>query len=252
MLKAIKEACDIILENTDGKPILFADYMSDTTLEFSMESVYAQKKGVNVIRWDGQRNGTLRTTMSVYNPKWIALLFGTEFKSDSVNITKREVIDVAAGGATSEALKATPIAGSMFVYRLDDDLSSHIEEFEADTNTSPTSKKYYYDTSTKLLKFNSGDFPSKGKVVVYYLINSIADTFTVTTTDFPAGYRMRMNAKMRGTDQKDSYFQIYLPNIKPQSNMTLTMSDDNVGTIDIVWDIMGDSSGHIMEMTEIV
>lgn len=50
MLKGIKEACNITLLNPQGKVVLFADYMSDTSVNFSMESTYAQKKGVNVIR----------------------------------------------------------------------------------------------------------------------------------------------------------------------------------------------------------
>lgn len=251
MLKAIKEACDIILENSSGKPILFADYMSETTVDFTMESTYAQKKGVNVIRWDGQRAGTLRTSMQVYNPKWIALLFGTEFASKSVEIAKREVIDVAAGGTTSTALSATPKSGSIVVYELDADGSSHGDEIVADTNTSPTAGKYYYNIDTKIFTFNATDFSSAGKVVVYYLTNTTANTFKVTTTGFPSGYRMRMFAKMRGTDQQDDYHQLYFPNIKPQSNVTLTMSDSDVGTIDITWDIMGNDAGDMMEMTEV-
>ena len=252
MLKAIKEACDITLENSSGKPILFADYMSDTTVEFSMESTYATKKGVKVIRWDGQREGSLRTSMSVYNPKWIALLFGTEFASSSVNIAKRIVIDVAAGGTTSTTLASEPVSGSIFVYNLEADLSSHGTEIVADTNVTPTTGKYYYNTSDKKFTFNATDFTTAGKVVVYYLTPSSVNNFKVTTTNFPAGYRMHMTAKMRDTNQSDTYHQIYFPNIKPQSNVTLTMSDDNVGTIDITWDIMGDAAGDMMQMSEIV
>ena len=77
MLKAIKEAGNITLKKS-GKPVLYADYMSSTSIDFTMESTYAQRKGVNVIRWDGQRAGTMTTSMTVYDPKWLALLFGTE------------------------------------------------------------------------------------------------------------------------------------------------------------------------------
>jgi hypothetical protein len=252
MLKAIKEACEITLENTAGKPTLFADYMSDTTVEFSMESTYATLKGVNVIRWDGQRTGTLSTSMSVYSPKWIALLFGTEFASSSVDIAKRVVIDVAAGGTTTTVLEASPISGSIFMYNLDTDGRTHGTEITADVATTPATGKYYYNTSTKIFTLNATDFATAKKVVVYYLTASTLNNFKVTTTGFPSGYKMHMTAKMRGTDQGDTYHQIYFPNIKPQSNVTLTMSDDNVGTIDITWDIMADTNGTMMQMTEIV
>jgi hypothetical protein len=252
MLKGIKEACDILLQNPTGKPVLFADYMSDTSVSFTMESVYAQKKGVNVIRWDGQREGSLTTSMTVFNPKWLALLFGTEFASASIDIAKREVIEVAAGGATSKALTGTPKSGSIYVFELDEDGSSHGDEITADVQSTPAAGKYYFDTTDKKFTFNATDFATKGKVVVYYLTNATASTFKVTNTNFPSGYKMYMNAKMRGTDQVDTYHQIYFPNIKPRSDVSVAFSDSDVATIEIQWDVLGDSNGDMMHFTEIV
>jgi hypothetical protein len=190
--------------------------------------------------------------MSVYSPKWIALLFGTEFANTTVDIAKRLVIDVAAGGTTTATLESTPVSGSIFVYNLDVDGRTHGTEITADVSSTPTTGKYYYNTSTKQFTFNATDFATAKKVVVYYLVSSSANSFKVTTTNFPAGYAMHMMAKMRGTDQMDTYHQIYFPNIKPQSNVTLTMSEDNVGTLDITWDIMANDNGDMMMMTEIV
>ena len=251
MLKAIKEAGNITLKKS-GKPVLYADYMSSTTIDFTMESTYAQRKGVNVIRWDGQRSGTMTTSMTVYDPKWLALLFGTEFASGSLDIAKREVIDVAAGGATTKALSSTVKAGSMYIFILDADGCTHGVEQTVDTEAVPAANKYKYDTGTKILTFNATTFATAGKVVVYYLSTSTVNNFKVTVTNFPAGYELVMDAKMRGTDQNDTYHQLYFGNIKPQSNVNLALSDDNVGTIDITWDIMGDASGDMMTMAELV
>lgn len=252
MLYGIKEACNITLYNTSNKPVLYADYMSDTSINFSMESVYAQKKGVNVIRWDGQREGSLTTAMTVFNPKWLALLFGTEFANANIDIAKREVIEVAAGGTTSTALTATPKSGSIYVFELDEDGSTHGDEITVDVQSTPAAGKYYYDTNDKKFTFNATDFATKGQVVVYYLTNTSASTFKVTNTNFPGGYKMYMDAKMRGTNQVDTYHQIYFPNIKPQSNVEIALQDDSVATITITWDILGDAKGDMMHFTEIV
>jgi hypothetical protein len=252
MLKAIKEACNITLETSVGKPCLYADYMSDTTVDFSMESQYAKIKGVNAIRWDSNRQGSLKTSMSVYSPKWIALLFGTEFASASVDIAKRVVLTVASGGTCSTALEAVAVPGSIFVYNLDADGRTHLTEITADSGETPATGKYYYNTNTKVFTFAAVDFSTSKKVVVYYLTASTLNTFKVTTTGFPSGYRIHMDAKMRGTDQVDTYHQLYFPNVKPQSNVTITMSDENIGTIDITWDLMADTNGDMMIMTEIV
>lgn len=250
MLKAIKEAANITLKK-GGKPILYADYMSSTTVNFTQESTFAQRKGVNVIRWDGQRAGTMTTQMTVYDPKWIALLFGTEFASSSIDIAKREVIDVAAGGTTTKALSAVAKSGSMYIFKLDADGVTHDIEQTVDTLSTPGENKYKYDTTSKLLTFNASTFAEAGKVVVYYLTASTCNNFKVTTSSYPAGYELVMDAKMRGTDQNDTYEQLYFGNVKPQSNVTLTMDDANVGTIEITWDLMGDAAGDMMTMAEI-
>ncbi len=251
MLKALKEAANITLFDTNGKPVLYADYMKSTGLSYSQESQYAKRKGVNAIRWDSNREGQLTTSMEIYDPKWLALLFGTTFASSSIDIAKREVISVASGGTTSTALTATVKAGSMYVFPLDADGCTHGTEITADTETTPGTGKYYYDTSTKILKFAAADFASAGKVVVYYLSTSSVNNFKVTLNGYPAGFKMVMDTKFRGTNQVDTYHQIILPNVKPQSSLNLDLSDDSVATIEITWDILGDAAGDMMIMADI-
>jgi hypothetical protein len=251
MLKALKEAANVTLFDTNGKPVLYADYMKSTGISYSMESQYAKRKGVNAIRWDSNREGQLTTQMEVYDPKWLALLFGTTFASSSIDVAKREVINVASGGTTSTALSTTVKSGSMYIFGLDDDGCTHLAEYTADVSTTPGTGKYYYDTGTKILKFNATDFATAGKVVVYYLTTTNVSNFKVTLDGYPAGYKMVMDTKFRGTNQVDTYHQITLPNVKPQSNLSLDLSDDSVATIEITWDILGDANGDMMIMADI-
>ena len=82
MLKAIKRHVILLLKKQEAYIIcrLYVRYY----VEFNMESTYAQKKG-KCHKMDGQRSGTLRTSCPYITLKWIALLFGTEFKSSSVD-----------------------------------------------------------------------------------------------------------------------------------------------------------------------
>lgn len=251
MLKAIKEAANVTLFDTNGKPVLYADYMKSTGISYTMESIYAKRKGVNAIRWDTNREGQLTTSMEIYDPKWIALLFGTTFASSSIDVAKREVITIAAGGTTTTALSSTVKSGSMYVFILDADGVTHEVEQTADVSATPAENKYYYNTSTKILTFNATTFATEKKVVVYYLTTSTVSNFKVTLTGYPAGFKMVMDTKFRGTNQVDTYHQITLGNVKPQSNLNLDLSDDGVATIEITWDIMGDASGDMMTMADI-
>ena len=40
-------------------------------------------------------------------------------------------------------------------------------------------------------------------------------------------------------------------NVKPQSNVTLTMDVDNVCSLEVTWDILADKSGDMMRWSKI-
>lgn len=246
-LLGLKDAANIHLySNTTTKPVLYADYMTTTDINFTQESDYALIKGVKTIRWDKSREGQLTTSMQVFELKWLSLLFGTEFASSSVPIAKREKLLVSSQTCT---LSATPKAGSLIIYILDADGHTHGVEQVAGV---PSTTENKYSLATATLTFNSTTFPDNTVYVsCYYLVDSTVSNFTIDTTTYPSGYKMYMDTALRNTSQVDEMTQIVLYNVKPQSNMKLTMSADGVATIETTWDIMGDANGDMMTLSKI-
>lgn len=176
----------------------------------------------------------------------IPMLFGTKFDNKTVPWAKREVLKVTSGSAT---LEGTPKTGSLQVFKvLEDDKLTHVAEQTVGTPT--TANKY--SISEKTLTFNTTDtFAEDGYVACYYFVDQEAKTFTVDNVSFPGGYVIYGDTALKGTDQADNFVQFKLHNVKPQSSASLTMDVDNICTLEITWDVMGDSEGNMMTWSTI-
>ena len=251
MLYGIKDAANLhVYEQVAGgglKPVLYADYAKTSSIDFTADSVYAYNKTTKAIRWDKQREGTFKTEMEVFELKWLSLLFGTTMSNKTMPVAKREVLDVQAGGAGAE-LTSVPKAGSLVIFKLDSDGISHGTEQTAGT---PATTEDKYSIETKALTFNATTFSTAGKVVCYYLLEGTHNTFTVDNVSFPGGYTIYADSAVRGTNQVDTFVQYQLLNVKPKSNVSLTMDADNVAKLSIEWDILADSTGDMMHYVEV-
>lgn len=162
----------------------------------------------------------------------IALLFGTAISSGTMSVAKREVLAVQAGGAGA-SLAVTPKAGSLIIFKLDADGISHGVEQIAGT---PATTENTYSLASLALTFNATTFASSGNIVAYYLVDGTHAKFTVDNVSFPGGYKIYADAALRGTDQNDKFVQYQLLNVKPKSNVSLTMDVDNIAKLSIEWD----------------
>lgn len=247
MLYALKDCANLRVENAStGKVDLFVNYAKTTSLEFTSDQVFAMNKNVKAVRFDSNREGTFKTTMEVFPMDVIPMLFGTKFDDKTVSWAKREVLKVTGGVAT---LVGTPKTGSLQVYKvLEDDKLTHVAEQTVGTTT--TANKY--SLSGQELTFNTTDtFAEDGYVACYYFVDQAAKTFTVDNISFPSGYVVYGDTALKGTDQADNFVQFKLHNVKPQSTASLTMDVDNICTLEITWDVMGDSEGNMMTWSTI-
>lgn len=242
MLYALKDCANLRVDNSAGKTQMFVNYAKTSSLEFSSESVFAKNKNVKAVRFDSNREGTFKTTMEVFPMDIIPLLFGTSFTNTTVPFAKREVLNVSGGTAT---LQGTPKTGTLQVFKVSpDDKLTHIAEQTVGT---PASTPNQYSIATKTMTFNTTTFPdNNGYVVCYYFVDTQAKTFTIDNVSFPGGYVIYGDTNLRGTDQVDNFVQFKLLNVKPQSNCSLNMDVDNICTLEITWDVMGDASGNML------
>lgn len=248
MLYALKDCANLRVENAStGKVDLFVNYAKTTSLEFTSDQVFAMNKNVKAVRFDSNREGTFTTTMEVFPMDIIPMLFGTKFDNKTVPWAKREVLKVTSGTAT---LEGTPKTGSLQVFKvLEDDKLTHVAEQTVGTPATTANK---YSISGNTLTFNTTEtFTEDGYVACYYFVDTPVKTFTVDNVSFPGGYVIYGDTALKGTDQADNFVQFKLHNVKPQSSASLTMDVDNICTLEITWDVMGDSEGNMMTWSTI-
>lgn len=242
MLYALKDCANLRIDNAAGKTQMTVNYAKTSSLEFSSDSVFAMNKNVKAVRFDSNREGTFTTTMEVFPMDIIPMLFGTSFSSKTVPFAKKEVINVVSGTVT---MTGTPKTGTLQVFKVKpDDKITHIKEQTVGT---PATTPDTYSISSKTLTFSNTTFPdNNGYVVLYYFVDTSAKSFTIDNVSFPGGYVVYGDTNLRGTDQVDNFVQFKLHNVKPQSNASLTMDVDNICTLTIVWDVMGDAEGNML------
>ena len=250
MLYGLKDCANLTVKSKETNKIkLYAYYAKTSTIEFTSESVYAYNKTTKAVRWDKNREGTFKTTMEIFNMDIIAMLFGSELEEKQIPFMKREVCQVKGGKATLTT-QDTIKTGTLAVYKLDSsDMKTNLKEQTVGT---PTSAENTYSISEKVITLNTTTFPDDTEYIAcYYMVDTKAQTFTVDNVSFPGGYEIYGDTALRNTDQVDEFVQFELMNVKPQSNVTLTMDVDNVCSLEVTWDILADKSGDMMRWSKI-
>lgn len=250
MLYGLKDCANLTVKSKETNKIkMYADYAKTSTIEFTSESVYAYNKNTKAVRWDKNREGTFKTTMEIFNMDIIAMLFGSELEEKQIPFMKREVCQVKGGKATLTT-QDTIKTGTLAVYKLDSsDMKTNLKEQIVGT---PSSAENTYTISDKTLTLNTTTFPDDtGYIACYYMVDTNAQTFKVDNVSFPGGYEIYGDTALRNTEQIDEFVQFQLMNVKPQSNVTLTMDVDNVCSLEITWDILSDKNGDMMRWSKI-
>lgn len=244
----IKDAADLIVKKKkDGKVFLSADYCNTSTNEWTSERVYAMKKGVKAIGWDGNKESTLQLEMEIFDLAWIAMMTGSDFVKGETDIMKRETLKVVNGKVT---LETKPKSGSFSMFTLEKDKMTHDKELTVTATSTPEEGKYTFDsndTDGKTVLVNSATCPDGSYVVAYYLKPNVeAKVMEIKSDKFPESYEIFASTKIREQmSGNDEYVDIHFPNTRPKSNFTITMSADNVTNLQVEFDLFPDENNNM-------
>lgn len=202
-----------------GKPLIYADYSTQSSNEWSADSVYAMSKSTRAIRWDYNKQSTLKATLEVFDLKWLSLLTGSDFVSGVTSTLKRDVLEVNATNKVT--LKATPKTGSLSIFLLDTDNLSHLTEQTLGTPATNVNE-YSVATGTEIT-FNATTAPEKTKVVCYYLADTTATAqkMVIKANAFPFNVEVYSDTMIRDTDGLDKFVQLHYLNCKAKGNFTI-------------------------------
>lgn len=116
---ANRQVCDCDIRSLkDDAPFLFFDSANVTTVGFSGESVYANKKGGRAVAFQNPLEGTVTIEAQVIPFKFYAMLSNGKIETDALKFVKKSVKCTTAGELTiptgsNETLKT----GTLFVYK---------------------------------------------------------------------------------------------------------------------------------------
>lgn len=232
---ANREVCDLIfVDYTTKKPFLNLDFANVTTTEVTGENVYAYggKGHPKRVSFSGEKGGTLTIETQIQTVKLWQLITGGEISKTAKFMAREEL---AVGTAGNEiTLTDTPIAGSVVVYKFDDDCGTELE------NTVDSKKV----TLTSAL--TEGD-----KVIVYYMkeLTEKVERINIKSTSFPKNFIVYGDTIMKTEDDEILPYHLVAYKVAPQTNMSLSYSNNgDPGSITIQADLMADEDDNMLDL----
>lgn len=232
---ANREVCDLIfVDYTTKKPFLNLDFANVTTTEVTGENVYAYggKGHPKRVSFSGEKGGTLTIETQIQTVKLWQLITGGEISKTAKFMAREEL---AVGTAGNEiTLTDTPIAGSVVVYKFDDDCGTELE------NTVDSKKV----TLTSAL--TEGD-----KVIVYYMkeLTEKVERINIKSTSFPKNFIVYGDTIMKTEDDEILPYHLVAYKVAPQTNMSLSYSNNgDPGSITITCDLLADGDDNILDL----
>lgn len=247
---AIKDSANLTMKSkSTGKPVIYADYATQSVNEWSSDRVYAMSKSTRAVAFDSNKQSTLAVSMEIFDLKWLAILNGQDFVTGATSVFKRDVITVDATNKAS--IVETPLASSMTVFKLESDMLTHGVE---QTLGTPGTTVNTYSITAKELTFNATSCPVGTKIVVYYAYTSgvTSQKLSFSSVKFPENYSIVSDTMIRDLDGVDKFVQLTYLNVKPQPNFTLTLSATDIATLEITFDVLKDSTSDDMATFTII
>ena len=246
----IRDSANVLVrKKSDKKPLIYADYATDIKNDWKTKQVYAKSKSTKAIRWDSEKESTIKMTMEIFDLKWLSMLTGSDFATGKTEMLKREVLTVGVGN-TAELI-SEPKVGSLSLFILKEDGLTHDKEL---TVGETATVEGTYAIVTKAITFNETTCPEGSRVVAYYMVDTAetAQTMTIKANAFPYAVDIFMDSMIRDTDQQDKFVQLHYLNAKAKGDFTLTLSADNVTKLEIEFDLLKDGRSDDMATYKII
>lgn len=247
----IKDAANVLVIKKDTqKPFIYADYATEVSNQWSQDSVYAMSKSVRAIRWDHNKQSTLKLTLEIFDLRWLTLLTGSDFVEGITQWRVREVLAVSTGNKVT--LTDSPKVGSLIVKVLNPD--DGITELDELVVGNPSTDVGTYSITGKDITLNSTTCPIGSQIVAHYLKDTTdkAKVMSIESNTFSFPVEIFLDSMIRDTDGLDKFSQVHYLNAKGKGNFTLTFSASNITKLEIEFDILKDSKSNNMATYAIV
>lgn len=231
---ANREVCDLIfVDYATKKPFLNLDFANVSTTELTGESVFAYggKGHPKRVSFAGEKGGTLTIETQIQTVKLWQLITGGEL-SKTAKFVKRVEIAVGANGKIS--LPVAPIAGSVVVYKADDDCGVELACTVADKDI----------TLTQVLE-------ERTMVIVYYMVELTegVQRINIKSTSFPKNFIVYGDTIMKTEDDEVLPYHLVAYKCAPQANMSLGFSNNgDPASLSLVCDLLANQDDDMLDL----
>ncbi len=232
---ANREVCNLIfVDYSTKKPFHNLDYANVTTTELTGEPVFAYggQGHPKRVSFNGDKGGTITIETQIQTVKLWQLITGGEISKSAKFVTRVEKT-IGAGGKTI-TLDEAPIAGTVVVYKADDDCGAELANTVADK------------TITLTTALSEGD-----KVVVYYMkeVTDKVQRISIKSTSFPKCFTVYGETIMKTENDELLPYRFIAHKCAPQSNLTLSYSNNgDPGSISIVCDLLSTKDEDFIDL----
>lgn len=234
---ANRQCCDLDIRDYKTKaPWMYADFCNTTTMGFSSDAVYANKKGQKHIKFDNPLDGTIAMTFQVHPFRVYAMLSDGEIETTAIIARKENVKSTEAGKLT---LTNTPIAGTVFVYAEDDFGGTVIKG-------SVTDKMFTAETESEIVlnsTYTVGYLEEKSNGIQKVSFNN---------KKVPKDFYIQMSTLDKNENGELVPMRITAYKASPQRSLELLFSSDgDPAEITITCTCLSDENDDVLDMIEI-
>lgn len=234
---ANRQCCDLDIRDYKTKaPWMYADFCNTTTMGFSSDPTYANKKGAKCIKFDNPLDGTIAMTFQVHPFRVYAMLSDGEIETSAI-ITRKETVEATTAGTLT--LTYTPISGTVFVYAEGDLGGKVIEGIVAD-------KIFTATTDTDIA------VDSSYEIGYLELKTSGVQKVSFNNRKIPKDFYIQMSTLDKNENGELVPMRITAYKASPQRNLDLSFSSDgDPAEITITCDALMDMNEDVLDMIEI-
>lgn len=231
----VKEICDVVFkakadtrigtqEFKKGQPVLYIDSAKTSTIEGAATTVYAQggKGNARLIAWEGEKTLTFTVEDALLSPIGFSILSGAGlFKSETEKVHVHTTANAYVGTDGKIDLKDILETGE----KIDKTAPVFVMETEADGSIVKLVSGATVETDG--LSLTATAAANKNVFVDFYISKESANVseLQIDAENFAGNYYVEASTLFRReSDGVDMPAEITLPNVKIQSNFTISMA----------------------------
>jgi len=231
-----REVCDLIfVDYASKKPFLNMDFANVTTTELTGETMFAYggKGHPKRVSFSGEKAGTMTIETQIQTFKLWELLTGGDVSSNAKFIQREEAVVSSAEGK-SITLTGIKAGSAVSVFKADDDCGTELPCTVADDTI----------TLTTALTQNEA-------VIVYYMkeVTENVRRISIKSTSFPKAFTVYGDTIMKTEDDEILPYRLIAYKVTPQSNMSISMSNNgDPAAMTVTCDLMADSDDNMLDL----